>query len=400
MFNQAVNFILLIALFSIFSACNTNSENYRYHTIARTDYQNVIRVSGFLEAENSSHIVVPRLHTDVTILKLISEGTHVYPGDTVCILEASEVENKYLNALNELEIAKKEYNKSVENLALETLLLESQVKTIETSTQISRLDSVQSEFSSESTRRIIELEIQIAEVEKEKIKNKLRFLKEINKSELARLKLIIDQAQNDVDRAKSSLDKLTITTKKEGLVLLSKHWPSGNLLIEGDIVWDGYSLLTIPDLSTLQAKLVVSESHFKRILPDQKVNIQVDAFPDVTLTGKIHRKRGGGKRVKKKSPIKVYEISVKLDTVPKLLQPGLSLTCDVFIEDIPDTIAIPLICVFDQDSSKVVYVRNKNKFIERRVTVAEQSSTMTVICDGLEEKEVISTYIPSSNKIQ
>jgi multidrug efflux pump subunit AcrA (membrane-fusion protein) len=336
----------------------------------------------------------------VTIVKLVPEGTHVYPGDTVCILEASQVENNYLNALNELEIAKKEYRKTVENLALETLLLESQVKTIETSAQISRLDSVQSDFSSESTRRIIELEIQIAELEKEKIKNKLRFLQEINKSELNRLKLIIDQAQNDVNRAKASLDKLTITAQKEGLVLLSRHWPSGNLLVEGDIVWDRRSLLTIPDLSTLQAKLVVSESHYKRILPAQKVNIQVDAFPDVALTGKIHRKRGGGKKVQKDSQVKVYEISVKLDTIPQVLQPGLSLSCDVFIEEIRDTIAVPLICVFDRDSLKVVYVRNRNKFIERKVTVAGHSSTMALIADGLKENEVISTYIPSSNKIQ
>lgn len=395
-----IKYILLLVIFFFLFSCRNISRSPIYYTVTRVDFENKLNVSGYLEAKNSIHISTPRIHSDSKILKIVPEGMYVFPGDTVCILEASEIESNYNNALNELEIARKEYSKAKEDLALQTLLLESQVKTIETSAQISELDSIQSKFSTESTRKIIELEIQIAEIEKEKINNKLRFLKKINESELNRLKLIIDQKQNDVNRAKIILDKLIITTNKEGIALLSRHWPSGNLLTEGDNVWDGRSLLTIPDLSSLQAKLVVSESNFKRILPEQKVILHVDAFPKVSLTGKIFRKMGGGKQVQQNSPIKEYEIAVKLDTLPVSLQPGFSLSCEVYIERIQDTIAVPLICLFDKDSTKVVYVKNKNKFIEREVTVAANSSTMALIAEGLKEEDVISTFMPSSNKIQ
>jgi hypothetical protein len=91
---------------------------------------------------------------------------------------------------------------------------------------------------------------------------------------------------------------------------------------------------------------------------------------------------------------------VKLDALPNSLQPGLSLSCEVYIEKIQDTIAVPLICLFDKDSTKVVYIKNKNKFIEREVTVAANSSTMALIAEGLKEEDVISTYLPSSNKIR
>ncbi len=400
MFTRGVKYTFIVLEFFILFSCQNTSESSIYYTVSRTDYENKINVTGYLEAENSSHIACPRLFTSSKILFIVPEGTFVFPGDTVCILEASEIDSRYSNALNELEIARKEYNKTIENLALETLLLESQVNTIEASTQISKLNSVQTEFSSESNRRIIELEIQIAEIEKEKIKNKLRFLKQINDSELAKQKLIIEQKQNDVNRAKDALDKLTITTNREGIALLSTHYSTGELLSEGDAVWDGRSLLNIPDLSSLQAKLVVSESDFKRILPKQVVAIDVDALPDVSMTGEIFRKSGGGKEIQRGSPIKKYEIIVKLDSMPASLKPGLSLSCEVFIEKITDTIAVPLICVFDRDSTKVVYIKNKNKFIERRVYVAGNSSTMALISEGLNEREEISTYKPSSNKIQ
>ena len=381
-------------------SCQTGKDQFQFYTVTKSNYNNGISVTGYLESQNSDNIICPQLFSDLTILYLTQDGQNVKPNDTLCILEAPEIEGNYTDALKELEIAKAEYNKSVENLALQTTLLESQAKSIETSAQISRLDSIQSEFTTASQRKIIDLEIQKAEIEKEKIENKLRFLKKINKSELAKLKLKIEQSQNSVNRAKEVLDKLVIIAKKEGIVVRVKSWATGENLNEGDIVWGGQPLLTIPELDKMQAKLTLCESDFKRISMDQKVVIHVDAFPNIEMNGKVFRKSGAGRPIEKKSPIKVFEAIVKIDTLTRLLQPGLSLTCDVYLEEIPDTITIPIISLFDEDSSKVVYVKDKDKFIVQKVTVATNSATTAVISKGLKVNDVISIYKPPLNKIK
>ena len=184
-------------------------------------------------------------------------------GDTLCRLEAPEVENQYIKSVHELEKVKAEYNKSASNLELQYLLLDAQVKNIEVSTQITRLDSTQMQFTSALSREIIRLELQKADIEKETILKKLEFLKRINDSELQKMKLKIDQQKNQVDRAEDQLNKLILTSDVEGIVLYAKSWSSDSKIREGDVVWIGLPIIEIPDLTQMQLKLSVSEADYK-----------------------------------------------------------------------------------------------------------------------------------------
>lgn len=381
-------------------SCNKNNNEGNFYTVNKGNYKNTIRVSGYLKAENSINISCPRVNADLTITYLIEDGTMVKPGDTICILDAPEVETNYENALKDLEIAKTEYRKSLEDLNLQTLLLKSQVETIETTAKISKLDSLQQEFSSESSRKIIKLEIQKAELEKQKLENKLKFLKEIHQSELKKLNLKIKQNENNVDRNKDILDRLTITTQKNGIAMRSRSWSTGSLLKEGDIIWNGQPIVSIPDLSSMQANLVLSESNFKRVAKEQNIQLQVDAFPEIVLKGKIKKKMSGGRPIEKNSPIKVYDVIASIDSAPPKLQPGLNISTNVYIEELSDTITVPVTCVFESDSNKVVYVKNKNKYKEQIVEIATQSITQAVVSSGIKEHDIITTFKPPSNKIQ
>jgi multidrug efflux pump subunit AcrA (membrane-fusion protein) len=318
----------------------------------------------------------------------------VSPGDTVCILEAPEIQNRYDNALKQLEIVKIEYVKSIENLKLEYLLLESQVRTLEASAKISELDSLQKAYVSDSEKRIIELEIEKSETEKQKLQNKLQFLKKINQSELKKLELRIEQSRNNVNRNGDMLKKLILTTPVEGLVEYAYNRATGKKVTEGDIIWNRRPILNIPDLSKMQVKISVYESDYKRIMPDQKVIIAVDAFPDLNLSGRISRKSPVGKPIRRGNPVKVFDIYATIDSLKTELQPGLSLTCQVISNEISDTICIPLTSLFESDSSKYVFLKKKRKFIKQNVETGNESLTHVIISNGLKENDIISLKRP------
>lgn len=385
---------LFIFLFIIACSNNNTDDSITTYKVKKTDFMSQVTVPGYLESANLVSVICPQLYSDLTILKLIPEGTYVNSGDTVCILEAPEIQNRYDNALKDLEIARIEYKKSVENLKLQYLLLESQVKTLEASAKISRLDSLQKAYVSESEREIIELEIEKAETEKQKLQDKLHFLKKINQSELRRLELKIKQSQNNVNRFGDLLKKLILTTPVGGMVEYANNRATGKKITEGDIIWGGRPILNIPDLSKMQARISVYEADYKRIMPNQKVIISVDAFPKLQLTGKITRKSPVGKPVQRDNPVKIFDIFASIDSLSSELQPGLSLTCQVISEEIHDTICIPLTSLFEADSTRYVFLKRKRKFIKQDVETGSESLTHVIITDGLKENDIISLVKP------
>ncbi len=386
--------LLFIVLTVVAHSCKQSDVSPTLYTVTKTNYLNQINASGYLEANKSVTIVCPRLRADVTILYLIPEGEQVRKGDTVCILDAPSIQTNYDNANKNLEIAESDYNKSFEYLKLQYLLLESQVRTIEATSQISQLDSLQKDYVSDAQRKVIELEIEKSKVEKEKIKNKLKFLKRINESELRKMKLKIKQSQNNLNRSKDLLDLLILTSPVDGLVQYAYNRQTGNKMTEGDIVWNNVPILTVPDMSKMKAHIVVSESYYKRISPDQHVIMSIDAFPDISLSGKVERKSPVGREIKRGNPLKVYDIYSSIDSLVPGLQPGLSLTCQIKVEELIDTVSIPLTSIFENDSTNFVYIKKNRRFEKQPVEIGNQSSTHAIISKGLKENDVISLINP------
>jgi multidrug efflux pump subunit AcrA (membrane-fusion protein) len=367
--------------------------------IEKKNFIDVVTVPGTLEAIHKRSYGVPGIWEDCTILYLIPEGTRVKAGDTLCILEAREIENRYLKAINELENARAEYNKSAADLNLQYLLLEAQVKTIDASTEITRLDSVQMKFTSPADREIIRLELEKAELERNITLRKLEFLKQINESELQKMKLKIVQQENKVNRIKSKLNKLTLTSDIEGIVVYQKLWGSGKKVREGDMVWGIMPILEIPDLSGMQVKLEVGEAEYKRLAIDQAMEIIVDAFPDIKLSGKIKHKAPVGKPVKEKSEVKVFEVTASLDSSALSIQPGLGVTCDIIVKSVQDTIVVPMVSLYDEDSLKVVYVADHNIFVRKTVNVTDYNNKEAIIIEGLKVGEVLALMKPPESLI-
>lgn len=368
--------------------------------VEKKDFLDEVIVSGTLEAVNIRSYGCPGIWSDVTIKHMIPEGTQVKPGDTLCVLEAREIANEYLLAVNDLENARAEYNKSLANLKLQFLLLEAQVRSIDASTDIKRLDSLQMEFSSSSDREIIRLELEKAELERNIAQMKLEFLKKINDSELQKMKLRIDQNANRVDQAKSKLDDLILISDIEGIVIYDVSWITENKVREGDVIWANSPIIEIPDLSAMQVKLEVSEADYKRLATDQTIEIIVDAFPDIHFSGRIKNKAPVGKPVIEKSDIKVFEVTASIDSSSLNLQPGLGVTCNVLVKSIPDTLVIPVISLFEEDSLKIVYIADNEKFIKKNVTVSDYNNKEAVITSGLKYNEILALRKPPESLIK
>jgi hypothetical protein len=66
------------------------------------------------------------------------------------------------------------------------------------------------------------------------------------------------------------------------------------------------------------------------------------------------------------------------------------------LKRVPDVIVIPQVAIFEEDSMKVVYVKNKNGFEQRQIETGISSPKEAVITKGLKKNEKIALSKPQA----
>jgi hypothetical protein len=84
-----------------------------------------------------------------------------------------------------------------------------------------------------------------------------------------------------------------------------------------------------------------------------------------------------------------------------LLIPGPDLTtrCKIVLKHIRDTIVVPQICIFEEDSMNFVYVQKAKTFEKRQITIGTTSVKEAVVTAGLKRNEKIAIIKPENELI-
>lgn len=382
------------------SSCNLKEkENLSTYIVVNKNFENSIIIEGIVEPTQFSTIVCP-MNVNGTIIFLIEDGTRVNEGDVVCVIEDNNIENEYDNLQLFLEAVNAELNKKKADLQMQYALLEAQVKNNEADTEIANLDSLQFRFASPTQRRISELELEMASIEKTRLARKLRSLEIINRSEIRTLEINIRRLTNRLESVKSILDGLTIKSPGAGFAIVSESRRTGTKLKEGDNVWNNMPLVIIPEVNEMMVKMKVNETDFKYISENDSVSYSFDAMPGNHAFGRITKKLPVGQPLNRDSKVKFFEVEASIESHLELPEPGFTANSHVIADFIGDTIVIPQIAIFEEDSMKVVYVKQNRKFELRQISTGLSSQKESVVTGGLKKGELISLTKPRASSIK
>lgn len=369
------------------------------YTISKGDFNHILSINGFVEPVNTTTLVCPR-NIEGIISFLIEDGVFVEAGDTVAIIEVTELQNEYDKILLDLENANAELTKTRANSEMQYALLEAQVKNNEADTKIAQLDSLQLEYATPSQKKIKEMELEKVIIEKKKYEKKLKSLEIIQQSEIKRMELRIQRLANRLQTTKDRLDNLILKSPQKGLATRSKNFLTNTKMLVGDPVWGNMPIIIIPEMSRMKIKIFAPEKDYKAINVNDSVSYHFDAMPDNIAWGKILKKSPVGQQQNQKSKLKYFEIEASIDSVLSMPEPGFTAKCNVFLKQVKDTIVVPQIAVFDEDSIKVVYVKTKSGYEMRQVLQGVSSSKEVIITSGLKENEKISLIKPEASSIK
>lgn len=393
--------VFFLTLFCfLFSSCNFNSrENSSTYIVVEKDFENSIIVEGFVEPIHFTTLMCP-MNVNGTITYIIESGTYVNEGDVVCIIEDNNNENNYENILDWVESVNAELSKKKADMQMQHALLEAQVRNNVADTEIANLDSLQFRFASPTQRRISELQLESASIEKKRLEQRVQTLKIIDDSEIKSLEVNLRRATNRLETAKEILESLTVKSSATGLAIVSESRRSGEKLKVGDEVWNNMPLVIIPEMNEMKVIMKVSETDFKYISENDSVSFTFDAMPGNWATGKITKMLPVGQPYSRDSKVKFFEIEASVDSFLEMPEPGFSANCRVILNYINDTITIPQVAIFDEDSIKVVYVKKNRAFEKREIKTGMSSQKEAIVMEGLNINEEISLIKPSSSLIK
>lgn len=395
---SSIAFFLLL-LFLLQSCSSNDDKNISTYAVSRKNFENILTVDGYVEPVRSTTLSCPQ-RVDGVVQFIIEDGTYVNEGDIVCIIEDQDWQNEYDQLLVNMENAEARLNMAKADMKMQYAMLEAQVLSNEADTKIAQLDSLQLTYSPENQKKIKELQLEKVGIEREKYQNKLKTLSIIQQSDIRKMEIEIQGLANRVKSTKGTLDALTIKASKKGLATRAIYRPTNKKLQIGDNVWNNMPVIIIPEMEEVKVKIMASERDFKSVNIGDSVRYTFDAMPGNTAWGKILSKSPVGQQIKQGSKVKLFEMEASVDSLQSLPEPGFTANCHISLKEVKDTIVVPQIAVFDEDSIKVVYIKNGDRFQMRQIQMGLTSHKEAIISEGLKGNEIISLSKPKHSLIK
>jgi HlyD family secretion protein len=175
---------------------------------------------------------------------------------------------------------------------------------------------------------------------------------QVAEGELQAARFGVSQAQAALSEARDQASKTTISAPMAGRVT-RLNIEEGETAVVGTMNNPGSLLLTIADLSTMQATVKVDETDVPGITVGDSTAVRIDAFPGQTFPGRVTRignssiqpvtgAQGSEETVD-------YEVEITLDNPPAELRPDLSATAEIVTETRANALAVPIIALTVRD---------------------------------------------------
>lgn len=388
-------FLLTVTLLLLYSC--KEDKNISTYLVSYKDFENSVKVDGIVEPVLSTNILADGYGI---IAQLIEDGVFVNEGDTICIIENEELQNRYEQQKTALDNAQANLKKTQANLKMQYALSEAEVKSNEAATQIAQLDSAQLQYYSPKQRKIRELELKKVSIQKSRFEKRLSTLSIIQSTELRKIEIEIQRLTNEAKSIKSILDNLILIAPKPGLAIRSKNPMTNRKFQVGDNCFRNFPILSIPSMDKMKVLIQASETDYRYINVGDSIFYTFDALPNEYAWGKIVHKTPIGKEFQPGSKIKFFDIEASIDSSSIVPEPGFSANCTIVLKEIKDTLVVPQIAINDYDSIKVVYVDQPHGYEMREVHIGQSSSKEVVIAKGLRSNERITLRKPSESSIK
>jgi HlyD family secretion protein len=374
---------------------SASAEEKELVTVQRLDFPLIVAAPGVVEATKSVSIGPPKV-LDVRRYKLarmVEEGKSVAEGDFLLEFDGSEL-NSWLRDLTA------NYQREQENFQKKRSDFDISLRDLKL--QLEQAKSDADKLDNKLNRQAeLESAIVIAEtkIRRDAAREKVALLekKVASLTESGRIDLQITTSnqrffKNRMDTLLDAIDSLTVRAPVSGVVIYKRDWNNEARQI-GSFVDNNNTVMELPDLSTLRAKVYVDEVDAGKVKLGQEASVQVDAVQGKVFKGKL---AGLSTLLKQLPPFdrpqRIVEAYIQMEGSDLAqVRPGMSTRAQIMVGSYPKVIVIPMSCIQEKSGRSFVQVwkPERKEYDWREVQLMTNDGLTAVVNAGLEANERI-----------
>jgi HlyD family secretion protein len=358
--------------------------------VKRGSVKKILLLDGELRAVRSRTIYGGSTWEDVKIVYMPPEGTVVKAGDLALELDSTNTLNKIkdtderiIAAENEIVRVRSQHESALRDLEVELSKLwlayeQAKLKAKLPNEVVSRREFQEAQLALEKSK-----------TEYENHMNKIEQKKKEQAAELQVKVIEKEKLKVQLDRAKSDLDGMKIKAPTDGMVLYNDHWNERRKLQMGDLVWPGWPVVQLPDLTEMEVLAQVNEVDGPRLSIGARAEVKLDSYPDKVITGEIKDISQTAIKASRMAKAKIFRVTISLNqTLMEIMKPGMSAMVKVTIDETQPNLLVPRSTVkFDGEFAKVTRIEGADAQREVAVTILAADELNYLVADNGALKE-------------
>ncbi len=209
---------------------------------------------------------------------------------------------------------------------------------------------------------------------------------EANKQEIQRLQAMLNNAEHELSKVSVHADISGVVTKR--------NIEEGENVFVGAFNNPATVLLTIADLSVIEAEVEVDETDIVDVRTGQKAEVHVDAYPDTSFKGVVTKvgrspilSLGGAAQQQATSFQVIVQLTEKIPNV----RPGLSCKADITTGYRERAIAVPI---------QALTVRKPSSLKPPGKKTREKPALTDAVDDTTHEKEIQGAFVVKDRRVK
>src|SRR5215475_10897827 len=316
--------------------------------VKRGSVKKVLLLDGELRAVRS-RTIFGGPSDEAKIVYMPPEGSVIKAGDLAVELDSTNVLNKIKDTDEKIVAAESEIVKTRSQHESALRDLEVDLSKLWLAYEQAKLKvKIPSEVISRREFQEAQLALEKSKTEYENHLNKIDQKKEEQAAEL-RVKIIEkEKLMVQLDRAKSDLNGMRIKAPTDGMVLYNDHYNERRKLQIGDMVWPGWPVVQLPDLTEMEVLAQVNEVDGPRLSTGARAEIKLDSYPETAI------------KANRMAKAKIFRVTISLNqTLTGIMKPGMSALVSVTIGETRPDLLVPRSNVnFDGERALVTRIEN------------------------------------------
>lgn len=367
--------------------------------VSRREFVRAVRLSGTVEAVESTTIAAPRLSgpnsNSLVITRMVRPGSTVSAGDLVVEFDRQDQIKNSLDRRAELQDLDQQIAKREAQERAARAHDDSEITLAESAIGRAQLDMGKNELLPKINVEKNKLALEQAEATLKQLKATYELKRRAAEADIRILKIRRERSANAERQADTNAKRMSIHAPIGGMAVVKTTWKGNNMadIQEGEEVRAGVPIIDIVNPNAMRVRARVNQADVNELQVGQAVRVGLDAYPTLFFDGRVAQISPLGVTSVLSAKVRNFIVLVDVKGSHPNLMPDLSASLDVTLARTPGAVVIPRDAIQTNGARTIVRVQRGSGFEDRPVTIAGLNAHEAMIGSGLDDGAVVARNV-------